>query len=101
MKVKLLVDCEGPNPKFDRHKAVGPDNPLDVTIPTGTIIEDDDAWMLCLPEPESGDVRAEPVDEEAKDLAEQAIARRESILEKRRKQVRSKRVAQSKMRRKR
>jgi hypothetical protein len=63
MRVKLLRDCDGPNPHFDRAKPAvrGLNWPyLDRTA--GTVVNDRDAYLLCRgPEP-----LAEPYDDEAK-----------------------------------
>lgn len=70
MQVKLLIDCDGPDP----------DNPRRSTPrPAGTVIDHPDAWLLCLPERipvmrgnrltgkfVDGQVRAEPADDEAR-----------------------------------
>lgn len=78
MKVKLLIDCTGPNPDFDpsrdRHSA------RNRAIPAGTIVDHPDAWMLCCPERielfrngrplnkfRDGQIRAEPADDEARE----------------------------------
>lgn len=86
MKVKLLVDCDGPNPAFNRRKPVGPDNERTRTVPAGTEIEDPHAGYLCLAEPETEEVRAEPLDEEAKAFVAEKLAQRAALLEERRKQ---------------
>jgi hypothetical protein len=101
MKVKLLVDCEGPNPKFNKRRAVSEANLPHRTIPAGTEIEDDDAWFLCLPEPETQEIRAEPIDDEAKQAVEHGMARRQAIIDRRKKLARAARPQKATPRRKR
>lgn len=66
MKVRLLVDCEGPNPHFDPTQPADELNPHTIPIPAGTEIEDKHAWLLCFPEFGAATGRAEPIDDEAK-----------------------------------
>lgn len=65
MRVRLIIDAEGPNPEFDPSKPVSPENRASRVIPSGTEIEDPEAFYLCRPDYD-GITRAEPVDDEAK-----------------------------------
>lgn len=69
MRVRLIVDAEGPNPLFDPSKPKGPGNLRSRILPKGTEIEDPEAFFLCRPDYQ-GITRAEPVDDEAKALHE-------------------------------
>ncbi len=79
MKIRLLVECEGPNPEWN------PPNPKDdfeawqtypyrvahtIKLPVGTEIDHPDAWVHCLPYVDFKGVvrppRAEPLDDNAK-----------------------------------
>lgn len=39
VSLRLLVDREGPNPRFNRRKPAGPDNPHTIPLPKGTIVK--------------------------------------------------------------
>mgnify|MGYP007059481946 CR=1 FL=1 len=101
MKVRLLIDCDGPNPDFDppdprvdtaAHRRYVRENSPVREIPAGTEIEDPQAWILCLPDAtgtvsrgadgkpvlnvlsERRIVRAEPIDDEAKEAVADYLA---------------------------
>lgn len=65
MRVRLIIDSEGPNPFYDQSKPKGPGNLPSRIIPKGTEIEDPEAYFLCRPDYQ-GITRAEPVDDAAK-----------------------------------
>lgn len=82
MKIRLLVDCRGPNPDFKPPKPIPGDAesmnawmtykyrvPPEITVPKGTEIEDPWAWVHCIPNA-AGIIRAEPIDDDAKLMVE-------------------------------
>lgn len=73
MKVKLLRDCEGPNPEFDADEKRAVEQlgeiytiPHTITIPAGTVIDHPQAHLLCRNGYMNAAAQAEPVDEPAK-----------------------------------
>lgn len=75
MEVRLIVDREGPNPKFNppdptvdwnAYKRYLDTVPHTITIPKGTVIEAVDADELMHHTFGNGPPRAEPVDDEAR-----------------------------------
>lgn len=74
MKVRLIVDAEGPNPEFNPKEDESALNPHSILIPAGTEIEDPKAWVHCLKNA-SGKILAEPIDKEAVDKVQQFLTR--------------------------
>ena len=77
MQVRLIKDCFGPNPKFDKTRLAGPGNPREVTVPKGTILDHPLAFMHCRGE----DPNAEPFDDEAKQHEADYQAWRQKMIE--------------------
>lgn len=78
MRIRLLIDCTGPNPAFKPPNPKDDLNawmtykyrvPAEIVIPKGTEIEDPWAWVHCIPN-SVGVIRAEPIDEDAKLMVE-------------------------------
>lgn len=80
-QVKLLIDSQGPNPNFDRTKPVSEANPLEITVPAGTVLKDKYAWMHCMPDAASGVVRAEPDSDVTRELVEAKSKERELAMQ--------------------
>ncbi len=74
MRVRLIADQLGPNPKFDRRRPVSAANPINVTVPAGTVIDDPEAIYLVIND------QAEPIDDEAKQAYARHIERKEQAL---------------------
>lgn len=69
MLARLIIDSEGPNPKFDppdprvdreAYVAYCRATPATRIVPAGTILEGPSVWMHCVPDAE-GVIRAEPL----------------------------------------
>lgn len=75
MRVRLTSDQLGPNPKFDRRKPVGDDNPVNRVVPAGTEIENPEALYLVIND------QAEPIDEEANAAYTRYLQKRETALQ--------------------
>lgn len=74
MQCKLLRPGRTPNPAFDRAEMINArragkqyDEPRDIELPAGTVIDDPQAWMHCCPGVENSEPIAEPVDDECRD----------------------------------
>lgn len=97
MRIRLLIDCEGPNPLYSatdhvRVEEAGGiyDVPHTVPIPKGTEIEHREAYYHCLPDA-FGVIRAEPID----DAARRKVAQLREWEKKRRAQIAAARMEQS------
>lgn len=79
MQVRLIKDCFGPNPNFDKRKPAGLENPREITVPKGTILDDPMAYIHCRGE----DPNAEPYDDEAKKNHAEYLAWRANAIKER------------------
>ena len=74
MKAELIVDGKARNPLYSpsEHAAAqkrGEDYPFErlMVVPAGTVIEDQNAWLHCVPGEMNAPAKAKPVDDECRE----------------------------------